>query len=100
MICSDVVGGYSLNDKKWGWFSDAEIRKIKFNDDAFNALIFEEAKKKTLLSLVKAHATDAAGLDDVIKGKGKGLIFLLHGEAGTGKTLTAGSWNLLISPAL
>lgn len=28
---------------------------------------------------------------DVIKGKGKGLIILLHGGPGTGKTLTAES---------
>lgn len=28
-------------------------------------------------------------MDDIIKGKGTGLILLLHGSPGTGKTLTA-----------
>lgn len=28
--------------------------------------------------------------DDIIAGKGSGLIMLLHGGPGTGKTLTAG----------
>jgi hypothetical protein len=93
MICTTVVAGYSLNDKKWGWFEVAAIQDIEFNEGAFDALIFEEVKKKMLLSLVKAHATEKEGFDDVIKGKGKGLIILLHGEAGTGKTLTAGSYE-------
>lgn len=32
--------------------------------------------------------------DDLIAGKGSGLIMLLHGGPGTGKTLTAGKFEL------
>ncbi len=33
--------------------------------------------------------------DDIITGKGGGLIMLLHGGPGTGKTLTAGKFWIL-----
>lgn len=33
--------------------------------------------------------TSAKKMDDIITGKGNGLIVLLHGSPGTGKTLTA-----------
>lgn len=42
-------------------------------------------------SLVTAHQNEKLGFDDVIKGKGKGTIFLFHGAPGVGKTLTAGN---------
>ena len=42
------------------------------------------------------HGLGLAGKrEDIISGKGNGLIMLLHGGPGTGKTLTAGiksSW--------
>ncbi|KAJ9157364.1 P-loop containing nucleoside triphosphate hydrolase protein [Pleurostoma richardsiae] len=91
MICSDVAAGYSLEQKKWGFFSVDSIQDIEFNDDAFDSLIIQEDSKKMMLALVKSHAEGELAFDDVIKGKGKGLIFLLYGEPGTGKTLTAES---------
>ncbi|KFA71440.1 hypothetical protein S40288_04279 [Stachybotrys chartarum IBT 40288] len=91
MICADAVAGYSLNEKRWGWFDVKSIRDVEFNKNAFNALILEESQKTVLLSLVHSRKTKNEGFDDMIKGKGKGLVFLLHGTPGTGKTLTAES---------
>lgn len=31
---------------------------------------------------------------DFVEGKGQGLVFLLHGKPGVGKTYTAGEWAL------
>ena len=39
--------------------------------------------------MVKQHRAKGAGYDDVIQGKGLGLIGLLSGRPGCGKTLTA-----------
>jgi KaiC/GvpD/RAD55 family RecA-like ATPase len=39
-------------------------------------------------ALVNVQKT-AGRMDDIIAGKGNGLIMLLHGSPGTGKTLTA-----------
>lgn len=90
MICSNVVTGYSLDQKKWGYFCVDECKEIQFSKDAFTSLIFQEEYKSMMLSLVEAHAKNETKFDDVIKGKGKGLLFLLYGDPGTGKTLTAG----------
>ncbi|KAI4271606.1 MAG: hypothetical protein LQ337_005890 [Flavoplaca oasis] len=42
-------------------------------------------------ALIKVHTEVQLSFDDVIKGKGKGLIFLLHGIPGVGKSLRAGT---------
>ena len=47
-------------------------------------------QKQMILSLVKIHMDSRLSFDDLIKSKGKGMIFLLHREPGVGKTLTAG----------
>jgi len=90
MVCSNVVTGYSLDQKKWGYFCVDNCSDLQFSKDAFKSLILQEEYKRIMLSLVEAHAKDKTDFDDVIKGKGKGLVFLLYGDPGTGKTLTAG----------
>ncbi|KAK3334385.1 hypothetical protein B0H65DRAFT_593015 [Neurospora tetraspora] len=47
--------------------------------------------KDMVEALVKGHKSKGVVFDDVIAGKGQGLIFLLHGNPGLGKTLTAES---------
>jgi AAA+ superfamily predicted ATPase len=49
----------------------------------------EPSLKSVIYQLVTAHSTDSADFDDFVKGKGKGLIGLLFGPPGSGKTLTA-----------
>jgi len=90
MICSNVVTGYSLDQKKWGYFGVDHCSDPQFSQDAFDSLIFQEEYKRMMLSLVKSHAREMTNFDDIIKGKGRGLVFLLYGDPGTGKTLTAG----------
>jgi replication-associated recombination protein RarA len=50
--------------------------------------------------LVSSHAFHPSrSIDDIIVGKGKGLVAVLHGPPGTGKTLTAeGIADLLKCP--
>ena len=48
-----------------------------------------EAQKDLILRVAKSQAKNKDAFDDVIKGKGKGLIMLLSGPPGVGKTLTA-----------
>src|SRR5690348_3789432 len=90
MICHDKVAGYSLQHHKWGLFGVDTIQEVEFDDDAFSCLIIQPKFKEMMLSLVKSHTSGTNNFDDFIKGKGNGLIFLLHGAPGTGKTLTAG----------
>lgn len=98
MLCVAYVAGYSLQKKKWGWFKVDSVRDVEFNRNAWDSLIFNETYKTMLLSLVKVHTTAGSQFDDVIKGKGKGLVVLLHGPPGTGKTLTAGELSVITTP--
>lgn len=91
MICHSCLQGYSLELKRWGHFKVTDITEVTYNDNAFDALVLAEDKKKLMSSLLarqNGHHEDE--FDDLISGKGKGLIFLLHGPPGLGKTYTAG----------
>jgi DNA polymerase III delta prime subunit len=66
---------------------------FEYNTRAFRSLALPEEQRGMLESLVRAHPEDLQ-FDDLVKGKGRGLIFLLHGEPGVGKTLTAGTYLL------
>lgn len=80
------IKGFSFTTKQWGRFAVGRITNIQFRDDAFTQLVLAEDKK----DLVRALVTNGTGgFSDIISGKGGGCIFLLHGEPGVGKTLTA-----------
>ncbi|KAH6718164.1 P-loop containing nucleoside triphosphate hydrolase protein [Leptodontidium sp. MPI-SDFR-AT-0119] len=89
MICDFQVPGFSLFDKKWCFFAVDFIRDVEFNDIAFQQLLLPKNHKELVHALVKNHGSDE--FDDLIKGKGKGLVFVLHGAPGVGKTFTAES---------
>jgi len=91
LICNCQVAGLSLQNKRWSYFNVDEIHPVEFNSQAFKSLVIPKETKEMLFSLVKVHATGGFRVDDIIKGKGNGLIFLLHGPPGVGKTLTAGN---------
>lgn len=65
-------------------------------------LVMNQRRKDTLKALASSFARiDRKGENlakdmwsaDFIKGKGSGLIFLLHGQPGVGKTYTAGEFS-------
>ena len=89
LICAPFVGGFGFGDKKWGGFPVSRLQEVVWSDEPFHSLVIG-AKQKTLIhSLVKQHSSKGTGYDDVIQGKGLGLIGLLSGRPGCGKTLTA-----------
>lgn len=81
-----------------------------WNDTAYSHLVYDDQQKDLVLSFVQNHnphrvasaaptasssasttsaSATPAPMEDVIVGKGQGLIILLSGPPGTGKTLTA-----------
>ena len=66
------------------------IRPVSWNKEAFNRLVLKSKKKELIKALVTVHLATKQNAD-VIEDKGNGLIILLHGSPGTGKTLTAES---------
>ncbi|KAF4918590.1 hypothetical protein CGCVW01_v008726 [Colletotrichum viniferum] len=82
--------GFGLRDKKWRRLLVKHIGPVEWNKEAFGHLVLSPEKKEIIEAMVKAHVSFNM-TTDIIEGKGKGLIILLHGGPGTGKTLTAES---------
>ena len=71
-----------------GGFPVSRLQQVVWSDDPFKSLVIGPKQKTLIHSLVKQHSQNG-GYDDVIQGKGLGLIGLLSGNPGCGKTLTA-----------
>lgn len=112
---SSMVYGFSLGDKIWGelcvpclldshleepvtpvlmqhqpgGFAIERMTDIVWDDRVFDSLVMAEPQKSLVHTLVRVHGLDRHGFDDFVAEKGKGLIGLLTGPPGVGKTLTA-----------
>lgn len=93
LICDRMMPGFSLSKKRWCYFRVDCIEDVELNSTAFDRLFMAEDQKMMIYSLVQVHTNQTSDFDDVIKGKGKGMVFLLHGVTGVGKTLTAGNFG-------
>ncbi|KAL8653580.1 MAG: hypothetical protein Q9226_003795 [Calogaya cf. arnoldii] len=92
MTCCYCVPGYSLETKKWVMLLVRDVTDVAYNDEAFHGLVLQEQSKRLISSLLERQDYQQEdGFDDLIQGKGKGLVFLLHGPPGVGKTYTAES---------
>jgi hypothetical protein len=90
LIASPVVLGFAFAEKLWLEFTVSGIKDIVWNEGAYESLVLEGNTKEIVKALVESHKYHPAeSIDDVIQGKGKGLVAVLHGPPGTGKTLTA-----------
>ncbi|KAJ3312057.1 hypothetical protein HDV04_003445 [Boothiomyces sp. JEL0838] len=78
--------GFSFSSKSWCHVLVGGLNEIKYNDTAFDELVLDPKRKKLIKALVKFGGEQ---FEDIIQGKSGGSIFLLHGPAGVGKTLTA-----------
>lgn len=91
------VYGFVLRTRKWATF-DIDLLEPPDYDDGWDNLVIDTKIKDMVLALVDNHerphgsrsAIDGAlSSVDLVQGKGRGLIILLHGEPGVGKTSTA-----------
>ncbi|KAI0109522.1 P-loop containing nucleoside triphosphate hydrolase protein [Nemania sp. FL0031] len=89
LLPSSILG-FSMSDKKWYNLMLKHVQPVIWNKTAFERLVLEFPKKELIKALVHIHMSNSESAD-IIEGKGNGLIFLLHGGPGTGKTLTAES---------
>jgi len=90
LICPARIRGFCLAEKVWSLFLVEKIKPVEWQEGAFGKLELDSSIKTIIRALVSTHGQGKENFDDVVSGKGKGLIFLLSGRPGLGKTLTAG----------
>ncbi|KAL3451097.1 hypothetical protein BJX65DRAFT_234631 [Aspergillus insuetus] len=115
VIMSYRVFGFILRTRKWAqldlsYLTEVHTRKhepaTRSRADStakaetkepttFSRLVLNEKHKHMIVSLIAQHFRDKKSISgqreqvDIVRGKGKGLILLLHGAPGVGKTSTA-----------
>ncbi|KAL7906381.1 AAA family ATPase [Trichoderma velutinum] len=85
-----TIKSYHLKKKKWVDLQLDGLRDVSWNTRAFESLVLNKKTKRLIQALI-SNQIEAEKSTDLISGKGNGLIMLLHGGPGTGKTLTAES---------
>ncbi|KAL5428553.1 hypothetical protein PMIN06_001075 [Paraphaeosphaeria minitans] len=109
-----TVRGFNIENKEWGMFTlisnrsrvlpkantllcigtyeVSKFHSIPWDTQAFSNLVLDSSEKDLLLAPVERKELGTTNrFDDFISGKGQGLIMLLSGPPGVGKTLTAES---------
>jgi len=89
ILCSPTAFGYAFTEKAWVQMTVDGLSPIIWDIDAYNKLVLPDDTKKLVKSLVQACRTDTKLIKDIISTKGSGVVFVLHGDPGPGKTLTA-----------
>ena len=100
LVCPLLGLWLCAEESQMGKAGGKPCRGYKGARERFGVLVLPDGHKETLLAPVQTHSRGnnlEAGLDvgnrqmDLVRGKGKGLIILLHGEPGVGKSSTAES---------
>lgn len=104
LLCPPYAVGYSLNRKDWCHFLVDNISAIKWKESVWDSLILNDEHKLILRGLVTSHSYPDNPRNQPEQ-KGKGLVILLHGTPGSGKTLSAetaaeGTHKALLSTSL
>ncbi|KFA78905.1 hypothetical protein S40288_08488 [Stachybotrys chartarum IBT 40288] len=99
LIMTYRVFGFILRSRKWaqldlGFLRYEDINARDSKVGAFDRLELPSGHREMVKSLVVQHFRSKHSLardeqTDLVQGKGKGLIILLHGAPGVGKTTTA-----------
>ena len=91
LLAVPYVRGYAIKTKKWLIFFVDQVQPITFSENAFSSLVLPHQQKDLIQAFVSSQVKYKDTFDDVIAGKGRGMIMLLSGPPGVGKTLTAES---------
>ncbi|KAK4227773.1 ATPase [Podospora fimiseda] len=98
LLCPIDIQAFVFKTRKWERLFVWNFSEPQWDEGMIDGLVMDPARKKTLMSLSKSFARrnkhgekmeKSMWSADFVRGKGSGLIFLLHGRPGVGKTCTA-----------
>ncbi|KAF5720096.1 AAA family ATPase [Fusarium mundagurra] len=100
MIMRPYVHAFVLRSRQWVTIRSEDLQEVIFRN-SFDDLVLPDDHKTTVQALVTTHEKGRSSLSssperpsigsvlDLVQGKGSGLVILLHGPPGVGKTSTA-----------
>ena len=77
--------GYSISRKDWCRFLVENISPVRWKESAWDSLILNQGQKLILRGLVTSHQYSDNARNQSEQ-KGKGLVILLHGSPGSGRS--------------
>lgn len=88
LLLPDRVHGFVLRNRQWVTMKVTDLSEVKYLNN-FEKLLLPEKHKTSILALVNTHervqqesGTSVGAALDLVRGKGAGLIMLLHGAPG------------------
>ncbi|RSL72170.1 hypothetical protein CEP53_001209 [Fusarium sp. AF-6] len=83
------VKGFDLSTKEWCEFDVDDIGEADWNEAPYDNLMLPAGDKDLVMAFADRQRSAGISFDDFVKHKGEGIIILLSGPPGVGKTLTA-----------
>ena len=100
LLLPNRIFAFVLRSRKWYFLYLDTLRPVRRQSEGFESLILPRGVARLVEGLVQTHGhhdekqvtrdeSTSEHQFDLVRGKGKGLIILLHGAPGVGKTSTA-----------
>ncbi|KAK4204696.1 P-loop containing nucleoside triphosphate hydrolase protein [Triangularia verruculosa] len=89
LLCPKTVHAFSLREKAWFEYDVSNLKPVEFRENAWSRLVLNSEYKDIIRAMVRSYLGNKTQFQDLVAGKGVGLVVLMHGPPGVGKTLTA-----------
>ncbi|KAK6856329.1 hypothetical protein PG995_006516 [Apiospora arundinis] len=96
LLFPSTIQAFVLSSQTWEQLHVGNLTVPKWNMALINTLVMDVRKKQRLTRFFEAHNRAKKSMILATRGKENGLVIVLHGQAGLGKTLTAESMTTYV----